>query len=210
MIEEHGENETFNGIYLLDDIIQYTVSYETNGGSAISPMKVAKGKTLVPPADPTRAYYAFAGWYEDEALTQAFDLNTPITANKTLYAKWTPSPVGGMFLMTIDFNGGTSSMPSSGEVPANTSIYFNPQIESVVTPPNGKTLAGFEIDGVQYSYGDEYLVTQNFTLKFLWKDIPTGHTCDIKPVAKVDPTCTDVVCFDEPTGKLRKNLYRSM
>lgn len=210
MIEEHGENETFNGIYLLDDIIQYTVSCETNGGSAINPMKVAKGKTLVPPADPTRAYYAFAGWYEDEALTQAFDLNTPITANKTLYAKWTPSPVGGMFLMTIDFNGGTSSMPSSGEVPANTSIYFNPQIESVVTPPNGKTLAGFEIDGVQYSYGDEYLVTQNFTLKFLWKDIPTGHTCDIKPVAKVDPTCTDVVCFDEPTGKLRKNLYRSM
>ena len=190
-IEEHGENETFNGIYLLDDIIQYTVSFETNGGSAISPMKVAKGKTLVPPADPIRAYYAFAGWYEDEALTQAFDLNTPITTNKTLYAKWTPSPVNGMFLMTFDFNGGTSSMPLTGEVPANSSIYLNENLGNYVTPPSGKVLAGYEIDGVPYAAGGDYLVTHNFTLKFLWKDVPAGHTCDIKPVEKVKPTCTD-------------------
>ncbi|MBE7064382.1 MAG: hypothetical protein E7384_00995 [Ruminococcaceae bacterium] len=172
IIEELVEYETFNGIYLLDDIIQYTVSFETNGGSAISPIKVANGKTLVPPADPTRAYYAFAGWYKDEELTQAFDFNTPITGDITLYAKWTPSPVGGKFLMTIDFNGGTSTMPASGEVEANSSIYLNPQIEGFVTPPTGKVLAGYEINGVPYNLGEDYLVTQNITLKFLWKDAP--------------------------------------
>ena len=263
MVEELEDYVAFNCIYLLDDIVRYTVTFETNGGSTISSIQVSKGKTLPPITDPTRAYYAFDGWYNDVALTQAFDLNTPITADTTLYAKWTPSPIKGMFLMTIDFNGGTSTMPSSGEVPVNTPIYFNPQIESVVTPPNGKVLAGFEIDGVPYSFGDEYLVTQNFTLKFLWKDAPVTtytvtfdsdggnavteqsvesgetaikpadptkegytfkgwylgeteydfttpvaesitlkakweavslepeHTCDIKPVEKVNPTCTE-------------------
>ena len=105
-------------------------------------------------------------------LTQAFDFNTPITGDITLYAKWTPSPVNGMFLMTIDFNGGTSTMPTVSEVPANSGIYLNDNLGNFVTPPSGKVLAGYEIDGVPYAAGGDYLVTQNFTLKFLWKDAP--------------------------------------
>ena len=189
--EDHGENETFNAMYILDDIIQYAVSFETNGGSTIDPVKVSRGRTLVLPTDPTRAYYAFAGWYEDEALTQAFDLSTPITANKTLYAKWLPSPVDGMFLMTIDLNGGTSEMPLIGEVPANTNIYLEENLGEYVTPPSGKVLAGYEVNGVPHNLGEEYLVTQNITLKMLWKDAPAVHTCDIKPVQKVEPSCTE-------------------
>ncbi len=193
LAEEGSDDETFTGMYLLDDIVQNTVTFETNGGSTISPIQVSRGKTLAPPADPTRAYYAFAGWYSDSNLTQAFDFNTPIDSDITLYAKWTPSPVGGMFLMTFDFNGGTSTMPSSGEVPAGSEIYFETgeTIQSVVTPPSGKAFDAYEIDGVRYEHGDEYFVTQNFTLKFLWKDAPAGHTCDIKPVQKVDPSCTE-------------------
>jgi len=267
-VEEFVEDdETFSGIYILDDMNQWTVKFETNGGSSIAPKKVSNGKTATPPADPTRAYYAFAGWYSDSNLTQAFDFNTPISTDTTLYAKWTPSPVGGMFLMTIDFNGGTSTMPSSGEVPVGSEVYFETgqTIQSVVTPPSGKVFDAYEIDGVRYEHGDEYYVTQNFTLKFLWKDapvttytvafnanggsgtmadvtgisgeytlpangftapdgkqfkawsvggvekavgdkitvtadttvtavwetIPAGHTCDIKPVAKVEPSCTE-------------------
>ena len=267
-VEEFVEDdETFSGIYILDDMNQWTVKFETNGGSSIAPKKVSNGKTATPPADPTRAYYAFAGWYSDSNLTQAFDFNTPISTDTTLYAKWTPSPVGGMFLMTIDFNGGTSTMPSSGEVPVGSEVYFETgeTIQSVVTPPSGKVFDAYEIDGLRYEHGDEYYVTQNFTLKFLWKDapvttytvsfnanggsgtmadvtgisgeytlpsngftapdgkqfkawsvggvekavgdkitvtadttvtavwetIPAGHTCDIKPVAKVEPSCTE-------------------
>ena len=174
-VEEFVEDdETFSGIYILDDINQWTVKFETNGGSSIAPKKVSNGKTATPPADPTRAYYAFDGWYSDSNLTQAFDFNTPITGDITLYAKWTPSPVGGMFLMTIDFNGGTSTMPSSGEVPVGSEVYFETgqTIQSVVTPPSGKVFDAYEIDGVRYEHGDEYYVTQNFTLKFLWKDAP--------------------------------------
>ena len=142
------DDETFSGMYMLGDAMQYTVTFETNGGSAIQPVLVGGGGVAKEPAEPTKAYFAFAGWYSDSGLTQAFDFNTPITGDITLYAKWTPSPVNGMFLMTIDFNGGTSTMPTVGEVPANSGIYLNDNLGNFVTPPSGKVLAGYEIDGV--------------------------------------------------------------
>ena len=148
------------------------VSFETNGGSSVSKLNLYIGDKVTKPADPTKPYFAFAGWYSDSGLTQEFDFNQPITGDITLYAKWTPSPVNGMFLMTIDFNGGTSTMPTVSEVPANSGIYLNDNLGNFVTPPSGKVLAGYEIDGVPYAAGGDYLVTQNFTLKFLWKDAP--------------------------------------
>ena len=111
--------ECFLVTCILGDAMQYTVTFETNGGSAIQPVSVGGGGFVAEPTAPTRAYYAFEGWYSDSGLTQAFDFNQPITGDITLYAQWTPSPVNGMFLMTIDFNGGTSTMPSSVEVDAN-------------------------------------------------------------------------------------------
>jgi len=260
-------DESFNGLYMLGDAMQYTVTFETNGGSAIQPVTVGGGGTVAEPAAPTKAYFAFAGWYSDSNLTQVFDFNTPITGNITLYAKWTPSPVGGMFLMTIDLNGGTNttSSPLTGEVSANETMYFTDNLNGFIIPPSGKVLAGYEIDGVPYDPGTGHLVTQNFTLKLLWKDapvttytvtfeanggtgtmadvtgvsgeytlpengftapdgkqfkawsvdgnekavgdkitvtantivnavwetIPAGHTCNIKPVAKNEPSCTE-------------------
>lgn len=169
--------ECFLVTCILGDAMQYTVTFETNGGSAIQPVSVGGGGFVAEPTAPTRAYYAFAGWYSDEELTTPFYFeNTPITEDTTLYAKWTPSPVNGMFLMTFDFNGGTSAMPTSGEVEANSSIYLEPNIESHVTPPSGKVFDAYEIDGVRYDAGGDYLVTENFTLKFLWKDAPQQPT----------------------------------
>ena len=167
-----SEEDAFSGMFMLGDATQYTVNFETNGGSAIQSETVGGGTKLTKPADPTKAYYAFDGWYSDSNLTQAFDFNTPINADTTLYAKWTPSPVGGMFLMTIDLNGGTSTMPLTGEVPANTTMYFIDNLNGHVIPPSGKVLAGYEVDGVPYDPAVGHLVTQNFTLKLLWKDAP--------------------------------------
>ena len=169
--------ECFSVTCILGDAMQYTVAFETNGGSAIQPVSVGGGGFVAEPTAPTRAYYAFAGWYSDEELTMPFYFeNTPITEDTTLYAKWTPSPFNGMFLMTFDFNGGTSAMPTSGEVEAYSSIYLEPNIESHVTPPSGKVFDAYEIDGVRYDAGGDYPVTENFTLKFLWKDAPQQPT----------------------------------
>lgn len=173
MGQYNSEEDVFAGMCMLSDAMQYTVTFETNGGSTIQPVTVGGGTAVAKPADPTKPYFAFAGWYTDSNLTKSFDFeNTPITGDITLYAKWTPSPVNGMFLMTFDFNGATSTIPTVGEVSANSAIYLNDNLGNFVTPPSGKVLAGYEIDGVPYAIGTEYLVTQNITVKLLWKDAP--------------------------------------
>ena len=81
-------------LFKLGAVESWTVAFNSNGGSACDTKFVAAadGK-LVKPADPTRDGYTFGGWYTDEACTQAYDFSTPVTADLTLYAKWTKNAV---------------------------------------------------------------------------------------------------------------------
>lgn len=67
-----------------------TVSFATNGGSAVSPVPVDKGTHATKPAtDPTKKYFSFVKWYKDSGCTQAWDFSTDLVLdNTTLYAKW--------------------------------------------------------------------------------------------------------------------------
>ena len=67
----------------------YTVTYESNGGSTVPSQTVKYNETASKPADPTKSGYTFAGWYTEEKLTNKYDFATPVTGNITLYAKWT-------------------------------------------------------------------------------------------------------------------------
>lgn len=49
---------------------------------------VVDGDTVARPADPACEGYTFLGWFSDTALTQAWDFNTPVTSDMTLWAKW--------------------------------------------------------------------------------------------------------------------------
>lgn len=96
-------------LFKLGAVESWTVAFNSNGGSACDTKFVATadGK-LVKPADPTRDGYTFGGWYTDEACTRAYDFATPVTADLTLYAKWTKNAVnpGG--------NGGAGSNGGGG------------------------------------------------------------------------------------------------
>lgn len=67
----------------------YTVTYESNGGSTVPSQTVKYNETANKPADPTKSGCTFAGWYTEEKLTNKYDFATPVTGNITLYAKWT-------------------------------------------------------------------------------------------------------------------------
>ena len=71
----------------------YTVAFDTNGGSAVAPVTVDTGSTVTKPADPTKSGYTFGGWYKDSTLQTPWDFaNGTVTADTTLYAKWTANP----------------------------------------------------------------------------------------------------------------------
>ncbi len=71
----------------------HRVKFDARGGSATGDQTPASGSTVAKPADPTRDGYTFAGWYTDAACTKAYDFSAAVTADMTLYAKWTKNAV---------------------------------------------------------------------------------------------------------------------
>ena len=67
----------------------YTLTFDTNGGSAISKVSRSSGTTVdLTGYTPTRDGYTFDGWYSDSALTIKVT-SIKLTSNTTIYAKWT-------------------------------------------------------------------------------------------------------------------------
>lgn len=73
---------------LLYKNVEYTVSFDVKGGSAVASQTVTNGSTATQPENPTREDYDFLGWYKDSAYTEMFNFDTPVTGDMTLYARW--------------------------------------------------------------------------------------------------------------------------
>ena len=78
----------------------YTLTFDTNGGSAIAPITQDYGTAITAPADPTKTGYTFAGW------TPAIPTTMP-AENMTIKAKWTVN----QYTLTFDTNGGSTIAP---------------------------------------------------------------------------------------------------
>lgn len=74
--------------------ISYTVSYDTQGGSAVAGGTYTIGSAVTLPAAPTRSGFTFAGWFAattgGTALGNSY--SPPSTGNITIFAQWTPIP----------------------------------------------------------------------------------------------------------------------
>ena len=74
----------------------YTLTFESNGGSAISKVTKNKGTTIdLAQYTPTKSGATFEGWYSDKGLTKKVT-SVKLDANTTVYAKWTETPVSGL------------------------------------------------------------------------------------------------------------------
>ena len=82
------------------------VSFSAGEGSKVDFQTTAANGSVAKPADPTREGYTFGGWYADEACTKAYDFSAAVTADMTLYAKWTKK--------AADNNGGSGGNGGSG------------------------------------------------------------------------------------------------
>lgn len=75
---------------------RYTVTFDANGKDAAMPdsQRVKEGKAVTEPSTkPQCKGHTFAGWYTDAACTKAYDFSAAVTADMTLYAKWTKNAV---------------------------------------------------------------------------------------------------------------------
>lgn len=96
----------------------YTVTFNVGGhGTAPTPQKVENGSKATKPENPTAKGWRFDGWYTDEKCTARYDFDKAVTANTTLYAKWTQ-----LFTLTFETNGGTKI--DSVEAPDGSLVYL--------------------------------------------------------------------------------------
>lgn len=150
--------------------VPYTVSFNVDGGSAIAPITVVNGKTATKPADPTKAGYAFLGWYTDSTLKTAYAFTTPVTANVTLYAKWVQVDASAP-VYNVSFDLGYDGAPAIADVTTvNGTVYDLPEDPTRA----GYTFAGWWIsmfeDGekLSYKYTNGATLTADTTFYALW------------------------------------------
>ncbi len=69
-----------------------TLTFETNGGSALAPIVFEKGSLIGVDHSTTKSGYTFGGWFTDAEFKNAVTNETVITENMTIYAKWNKNP----------------------------------------------------------------------------------------------------------------------
>lgn len=209
----------------------YTVTFNSNGGTAVESQPVDHGSKATKPANPTKTGYIFAGWYT-EADTE-FDFNTPIESATTLYAKWNANQYTIRFRQQWG-NGGTETA----------TVHFNNNdfsVNPIIVPTrNGYTFGGYYtaesgagtqlidvsgawlnaptyIEGGKWVYADDLTLyakwTQNFTITWMANG-QLYHTQTAMmgtAIAKPnDPNANELACDDKVfVGWLDKTISGS-
>ena len=94
----------------IDELVvgtEYTITFDSKGGSAVQPIKASAGAAITAPTDPTKDGFVFAGWYEstDGGTTlsdTAFSFSYMPARVFTLYAKWATADIKGKTFNKVD------------------------------------------------------------------------------------------------------------
>ena len=140
--------------------VTYTVTFDSNGGTAVAAQTVAEGKTATKPADPTRKGYRFAGWYVGNT---AYNFATPVKANTTVTAKWTEIKVSKIKITGI-----------SKQIAAGKKV----KLKATVTPSTAKNRA------VSWKTSNKKYATVNAKGVVTVKKAGIGKTVKITATAK--------------------------
>ena len=167
-------------------VTTYTVSFNANGGTdTMADVTGISGEYTLPANGFTApSGKQFKAWSVGGVEKAAGDTIT-VNANTTVTAIWENIPV---VTYTVSFaaNGGTGTMADVTGVSGEYTLPANG-----FTAPSGKQFKAWSVDGKEKAVGDTITVTADTTVKAVWENIPARHICDIKPVAKVEPSCTE-------------------
>ena len=135
------------------EINQYTITFDTNGGSEIAPITQDYGTEITAPADPTRKGYTFKGWDKEIPETMPAE-------NITVKAQWGIN----QYTITFDTNGGSEIAPITQDY------------GTAITAPDNPTRKGYTFKGWDKEI-PETMPAENITITARWKDTekPTGE-----------------------------------
>ena len=135
------------------EINQYTITFDTNGGSEIAPITQDYGTEITAPDKPTRKGYTFKGWDKEIPETMPAD-------NITVKAQWEIN----QYTITFDTNGGSEIAPITQDYGTK------------ITAPDNPTRKGYTFKGWDKEI-PETMPAENLTITARWRDTekPTGE-----------------------------------
>ena len=139
---------------------KYTVTFDSNGGSAVPNQEVVEGEKVTKPSDPKKSGYAFEEWLFDN---KTFDFTTEITKSITLTARYR---LLNKYTVTFDSDGGSAVTGQTVNEGEKVGRPTDPTKE-------GATFAGWQLNGTAYDFSKA--VTSDLTLKATWTPNTTNH-----------------------------------
>ena len=163
------------------EINQYTITFDTNGGSEIAPITQDYGTKITAPANPTRKGYTFKGWDKEIPKTMPAE-------NITVKAQWEIN----QYTITFDTNGGSEIAPITQDYGTK------------ITAPDNPTRKGYTFKGWDKEI-PETMPAENITVKAQWKINQYTITFDTNGGSEIAPITqdygTEITAPDNPTRK---------
>ena len=163
------------------EINQYTITFDTNGGSEIAPITQDYGTEITVPADPTRKGYTFKGWDKEIPETMPAE-------NITVKAQWGIN----QYTITFDTNGGSEIVPITQDYGTE------------ITAPDNPTRKGYTFKGWDKEI-PETMPADNITVKAQWEINQYTITFDTNGGSEIAPITqdygTEITAPDKPTRK---------
>ena len=163
------------------EINQYTITFDTNGGSEIAPITQDYGTKITAPDKPTRKGYTFKGWDKEIPETMPAE-------NMTVKAQWEIN----QYTIAFDINGGSEIAPITQDYGTE------------ITAPDNPTRKGYTFKGWDKEI-PETMPAENITVKAQWEINQYTITFDTNGGSEIAPITqdygTEITAPDNPTRK---------
>lgn len=189
------------------DAKYYTVTFDSNGGTAVPAARVRGGGKVAEPTKPAKADSVFVGWFDASLTAQWNFASDTVSADITLYAKW---KTAGEPTVPVDPDGDNATATFNVGLDARKSGLSNPPAQTVKT--GGKltapdvTLDGYTLDGwyvengsTKWNFGSDTL-SRNTTLFAKWNAGGSGDAPPYEPSVTLCEDDTVYIHYFRPDG----------
>ncbi len=176
---------------------QYTVTFDSDGGSAVAQMKVARSGIMGYAETPVKDGYSFDGWYAGSV--EYIPQHSKVDSDLSLKASWLKDS-----RITFDTDGGTIKWETSEQYVGVTESREIPDLP--VPRKSGYTFVGWFLDGEEYRSGDIYALDHDIVLKASWTENGRRTVGDGVKVTGIIPDEAELTFAKMPSGVASKEL----
>ena len=167
----NGSNVSFVSLEFKTPPTMRTISFDSDGGSAVTAIQVEDGTPATKPSDPTWEHHRFAGWYNGAT---PYDWTANVTGDLTLTAHWTQ-----LYTVTYAAGDGTATGDAPTQEDLATGEKFNVAANTFAV--DGKDFVIWNDGTNDYAPNAEYTIgTANVVLTAQWKAASAKYTVIFK------------------------------